>query len=78
LRGLRFSMERTIVPMMLRCANIAEELSAASVTRGIESAKKRTSMRDLRFGAADFGISAVFLALSALAVIGGVPAVWVT
>jgi energy-coupling factor transport system permease protein len=73
LRGLRFSMERTLVPMMLRCANIAEELSAASVTRGIESAGKRTSMRDLRLGAADRGLAAAFIALSILAVMGGVP-----
>jgi energy-coupling factor transport system permease protein len=73
LRGLRFSMERTLVPMMLRCANIAEELSAASVTRGIESVKKRTSMRELRLGLPDLGLAAVFFALSVLSVMGGVP-----
>jgi energy-coupling factor transport system permease protein len=76
LRGLRFSMERTLVPLMLRCANIAEELSAASVTRGIESAKRRTSLRELRLGLPDFGLAAVFLALSVLAVTGGVPALY--
>ncbi|MDR1070257.1 MAG: energy-coupling factor transporter transmembrane protein EcfT [Gracilibacteraceae bacterium] len=76
LRGLRLGIERTLVPMMLRCANIAEELSAASVTRGIESAKKRTSMRELRLGLPDFGLAAVFLALSALSVMGGVPALY--
>ncbi|MDR1082742.1 MAG: energy-coupling factor transporter transmembrane protein EcfT [Coriobacteriales bacterium] len=76
LRGLRFSMERTLVPMMLRCANIAEELSAASVTRGIESANKRTSLRELRLGLPDFGLAAVFFALSVLAVMGGVPALY--
>jgi energy-coupling factor transport system permease protein len=73
LRGLRFSMERTLVPMMLRCANIAEELSAASVTRGIESAKKRTSLHELRLGLPDLGLAAVFFALSVLSVMGGVP-----
>jgi energy-coupling factor transport system permease protein len=73
LRGLRLSMERTLVPMMLRCANIAEDLSAASVTRGIESEKKRTSLRELRFGLPDIGLAAAFLALGVLSVIGGVP-----
>jgi energy-coupling factor transport system permease protein len=73
LRGLRFSMERTLVPMMLRCANIAEELSAASVTRGIESAKKRTSLRVLRFGFPDAGVSVVFSLLTVFACVGGVP-----
>jgi energy-coupling factor transport system permease protein len=73
LRGLRFSMERTLVPMILRCATIAEELSAASVTRGIESAGKRTSLHELHLRAPDFGLTAVFLALSILSVMGGAP-----
>jgi energy-coupling factor transport system permease protein len=73
LRGLGFSMERTLVPMMLRCANIAEELSAASVTRGIESPKKRTSMGELRLGPPDFALAAAFLSLSVLSMMGGVP-----
>ncbi|MDR1206342.1 MAG: energy-coupling factor transporter transmembrane protein EcfT [Peptococcaceae bacterium] len=73
LRGLRFSMERTLVPMMLRCASIAEELSAASVTRGIESAGKRTSMRELRLHTLDFGVAAVFTVLAAFSVMGGIP-----
>jgi energy-coupling factor transport system permease protein len=76
LRGLRFGMERTLVPMMLRCANIAEELSAASVTRGIESAERRTSMRELRFGAPDVALAAVFLALGVLSVMGGAPVLY--
>jgi energy-coupling factor transport system permease protein len=71
LRGLRFGVERTLVPMMLRCANIAEELSAASVTRGIERAGKRTSMCELRLGIPDFGVAACFLALTAFICIGG-------
>jgi energy-coupling factor transport system permease protein len=73
LRGLRFSMERTLIPMMLRCANIAEELSAASVTRGIECAKKRTSMREPHMKAPDFCVGAGFAALTVLSVMGGVP-----
>jgi energy-coupling factor transport system permease protein len=73
LRGLRFSMERTLIPMMMRCDSIAEELSAAAVARGIESAKKRTSMRELKFGVPDFCVTASFLALFAFAVMGGVP-----
>ncbi|MDR2483138.1 MAG: energy-coupling factor transporter transmembrane protein EcfT [Treponema sp.] len=73
LRGLRFSMERTLVPMMLRCANIAEELSAASVARGIESAGKRTSIYELRLGFQDYAVSAVFTALAVFRVMGGVP-----
>jgi energy-coupling factor transport system permease protein len=73
LRGLRPGMERTLVPMIMRSANIAEELSAASVTRGIESAGKRTSMRELRMSAWDFSVAAAFIALAVLSVAGGAP-----
>jgi energy-coupling factor transport system permease protein len=73
LRGLRFSMERTLVPMMLRCANIAEELSAAAVTRGIERAGKRTSMRELCLGAPDYVMGVVFLTLTIFSLMGGMP-----
>jgi energy-coupling factor transport system permease protein len=73
LRGLPFSMERTLIPMMLRCANIAEELSAASTARGIESAEKRTSMRELRLAFQDYSMAAVFTALTVFSVMGGVP-----
>jgi energy-coupling factor transport system permease protein len=76
LRGLSFSMERTLVPMMLRCANIAEELSAAAVTRGIESTRARTSIRELRFRAPDAVLSCAFLMLSVLSVVRGVPALY--
>jgi energy-coupling factor transport system permease protein len=73
LRGLRFSMERTLVPMMLRCANIAEELSAAAVTRGIESTERRTSMCELRLRLPDFCVGAEFFTLTVFSVMGGVP-----
>ncbi|MDR2673106.1 MAG: energy-coupling factor transporter transmembrane protein EcfT [Coriobacteriales bacterium] len=71
LRGLRFGMERTLVPMMLRSANIAEELSAASVTRGIECTNTRTSIRELRLGAPDCVLVAVFFVLNVLSTMGG-------
>jgi energy-coupling factor transport system permease protein len=65
-------LECVLIPMMLRCANIAEELSAAAVTRGIESEGRRTSMRDLEFRAGDAASSAVFAALSVVTALGGV------
>jgi energy-coupling factor transport system permease protein len=76
LRGLRFSMERTLVPMMLRCANIAEELSAASVTRGIESAAKRTSLAELSLRPLDYCTGAIFCMLTILSAMGGLPVLY--
>lgn len=65
-------LECVLVPMMLRCASIAEELSAAAVTRGIESETRRTSLRELSFQAADAASSAAFAALSVVTVLGGI------
>jgi energy-coupling factor transport system permease protein len=47
------TIENTLIPMMLRSATVAEELSAAAVTRGIDSSHRRTSFFLLRFGVFD-------------------------
>jgi energy-coupling factor transport system permease protein len=47
------TIENTLAPMMLRSAAVAEELSAAAVTRGIDSPRRRTSLYLLRFGVLD-------------------------
>jgi energy-coupling factor transport system permease protein len=81
LRGIRLNvrnllgrpltlLESVLVPLVFRCANIAEELSAAAVTRGIEREGRRTSLRELKFHMGDAAASAVFVAFSAAAVLG--------
>jgi energy-coupling factor transport system permease protein len=80
LRGVAFSlpnllrrplmvMECVLVPMMLRCAAIAEALSVAAVARGIETEGPRTSIWELRFTWLDFFITALFAALALFTVI---------
>jgi energy-coupling factor transport system permease protein len=66
-------MECVIIPMMMRCATIAEELSAAAVTRGIESGGKRTSINELKMRGVDFLVIALFIALVVFSKEGGVP-----
>ena len=66
-------MECVLIPMMMRCAVIAEELSAAAVTRGIESGGKRTSINELRMCLPDYLASALFAALVVFSTMGGVP-----
>jgi energy-coupling factor transport system ATP-binding protein len=63
-------MEYILVPMMMRCAGIAEELSAAAVTRGIDCDGRRTSIHVLSLGAWDGVSAAVFVGLSVLTVMG--------
>jgi len=66
-------LESVLIPMMMRCATIAEELSAATVTRGIESNGRRTSINELKMRAFDWCIAAIFLALTVFVFMGGVP-----
>jgi energy-coupling factor transport system permease protein len=66
-------MECVLIPMMMRCAVIAEELSAAAVTRGIESGGKRSSVTELKMRAQDWLLMAVFAALVIFSAKGGVP-----
>jgi energy-coupling factor transport system permease protein len=64
-------LEGAVVPLMLRSANIAEELSASAIARGIDSGQKRTSIEKLQFKIPDYICLIVFAALLVLAVSGG-------
>jgi energy-coupling factor transport system permease protein len=66
-------MECVLIPMMMRCATIAEELSAAAVTRGIESGGRRTSVIALEMRARDWIAIALFAALAVYSGMGGLP-----
>jgi energy-coupling factor transport system permease protein len=66
--------EYILVPVMLRCANISEELSAAAVTRGIERSGKRTSLHELAIGFGDFAVTIAFASLVVFSLLGGLVA----
>lgn len=81
-RGIRFSiknillhpallLEYILVPMILRLSVVSDELSAAAVTRGIDSSTPRTSYYQVRFGAADAIFVLLFTVLAAIALAGG-------
>ncbi|HEY0189149.1 MAG TPA: energy-coupling factor transporter transmembrane component T [Cellulomonas sp.] len=57
--------ELVVVPLIQRCLTIAEELSAAAVTRGLENPAPRTSRIPLRATARDAWYVAVLVATSA-------------
>lgn len=65
-------MECIFVPMILRCASIAEELSAASVARGIDSNRKRTSLCELSLHFGDVAGVVPFAIISFISIMGGV------
>lgn len=63
------TMECIYVPMMMSASKIADELSAAAVTRGIENPKPRTCMQTIRFTIWDYVCTAYFLILFTVFVI---------
>lgn len=56
------TLECVYVPLMMAASKAADELSIASVTRGIENPMPRTCFMEIRFGIADFIAAACFLA----------------
>lgn len=50
------------VPLMMAASKVADELSIASVTRGIENPEPRTCLVQIRFGIADGIVVLLFLA----------------
>lgn len=56
------TVECVYVPLLSAASKAADELSIASVTRGIENPKNRTCLQEIRFGGADL---AAFLAFAA-------------
>lgn len=74
LRGLGFTFhnlrtrptlvfEGFISPILIRASQVAEELSAASITRGLDSPSPRTTFRSLHLTAGDSVIGLIFSAL---------------
>lgn len=69
------TIECIYVPMMMSALKVADELSAASVTRGLENPKHRSCMVDLRFTWKDFAVAfsfTVFFVISIRFMIGGI------
>ncbi len=51
------------VPLMVAASKAADELSIASITRGIENPKPRTCLVQIRFGVADAVVALCFLSI---------------
>lgn len=56
--------EALLVPIVMRSATIAEELSASAITRGIDSPEKRSSFVKLKVQKRDIGILVIFLLIA--------------
>ncbi|QDR79890.1 energy-coupling factor transporter transmembrane component T [Sporomusa termitida] len=58
-------LEYILVPLLLRSVKLADELSAAALTRGIDGTNQRTSLREVRILFADMVIAGCFVAIVA-------------
>ena len=57
------------VPLMMAASKAADELAIASLTRGIENPSPRTSLIEIRMGAADIALIGAFAAVLAVAAV---------
>lgn len=63
IRGVKFSIkyplrtfEYLLVPQLFRCLSLSAELTAAGLTKGINSPNKRVSYFDKKFNLVDYGV----------------------
>ena len=63
MRGIRYSLEHILVPMLHSALNISDELSAAALSRGLGAEKKRTHVCRISMGPVDWLVSCGMLAL---------------
>ena len=54
MRGIRVSLEHIMVPLIFSAVNVAEELSAAALCRGLDAPGEHTSYVEVAFGLADY------------------------
>lgn len=59
------TLEHIVVPLVLRASTTADEIARAATVRGIDSSRPRTSLYDLRMGAAGWFFLLWFAALTA-------------
>lgn len=62
IRNPGMTVDCIYVPLMMAASKAADELSIASVTRGIENPKPRTCLVQIKFGVADILVLLCFLA----------------
>lgn len=54
MRGLKLSVERFFVPLLFRSEKISEELSAATICKGMDVRRERTCVTDVRLESGDY------------------------
>lgn len=64
------ALEHLMVPLLMRCLKVADELSLSAISRGIESSRERTCVRDVRLRGRDAVAVAVLVAFTALVAVG--------
>ena len=63
MRGIRYSLEHILVPILHSALNISDELSAAALSRGLGAEKERTHVCVVRMGPSDWLLTCGMLAL---------------
>ncbi|MGL6198781.1 MAG: energy-coupling factor transporter transmembrane component T [Lachnospiraceae bacterium] len=72
MRGIHFSLEHIMVPLLMSAINVSEELSAAALCRGLDNPDAHTCMCEVKLHQADKVslLLASLLAISAIALKG--------
>ena len=69
MRGIHVSLEHIMVPLLMSAVNVSEELSAATLCRGLDSPEPHTSLVQVRFRFSDVLVWCITGALAIAAII---------
>ena len=69
MRGICFSVEHIMVPLIFSAVNVGEELSAAALCRGLDAPGEHTSYVEVGFGLADYLAMVVLVVYGALLIV---------
>jgi energy-coupling factor transport system permease protein len=65
------TIEYILIPLLFSCVQVIEEMASATLARGLDSEKKRTSYENVQFGLVDLFITAVLMAVTFYALAAG-------
>lgn len=65
------TIEYILIPLLFSCISVMDELASASLARGLDAERKRTSYETVKMRFPDYSIMLLFIGIVISAVIGG-------
>ena len=65
------TIEYILIPLLFSCISVMDELASASLARGLDAKRKRTSYEEVKLRVIDYIVMSVFLIIDVYVIIYG-------